>query len=88
MLTHPPMERAIGHALGWFAWARSAASRFSSGQLSAYVTWMRFTTSTLFSASISPAASDVRKPSPAGMPRASRARPSVPVSQAAVAATR
>lgn len=44
-------------------------------------------TRTLPSASISPVASDVSRPSPAGIPRASSAPPKVPVSHPAAAAT-
>ena len=83
----PRSVRATGQKSVWNPSTRSATSRCANSIRSRYCTWMRRMTSTLPSSSISPVASDVSRPSPAGIPRASSAPPKVPVSQPAAEAT-
>ncbi len=88
MSTQPPMVLATGQREEWTEWARSAASRLSSGHpASLYRTRIRLITRTCSSSSTSPSASDSSLPPLASIPRASSAPPSVPVSQPAAAAT-
>ena len=82
----PSRLRATGQNCAWNPCTRSAVSRWSGATFNVYVAWIRLIISTLPSFSISASTSAVRKPSPAGILRASSAPPKVPVSQPPVAA--
>ena len=87
MAIQPRSVRATGQLSAWNPSTRSAVSRFAGSSFKLYVTWIRRITSTFASSSTSPVASEVSRPSPAGIPRASSAPPKVPVSHPAAAAT-
>lgn len=83
-----PTLLATGQRAAWKECARSAASRLSSGHPSSrYRTRIDLMTRTLSSTKTSPSASQLSRPPPASIPRASSAPPRVPVSQPAAAAT-
>jgi hypothetical protein len=86
--THPDRVLATGQRVAWREWARSAASRLSSGHpVNRYSTRIRLMINTLSSTSTSPSAAASRLPFDASIPRASSAPPRVPTSQPAAAAT-